>query len=239
MYNRWMEKDNLPVHLGFVVDGNRRWAKERGLPTLEGHRKGLEKVEEVATECFERGVKFASFFIFSMDNWNRSEEEVGYLMRMVLTEVKRLAKKMLKNNIKLAILGGRERLSEEVLNAVDEAQAMTAKCDGGTMGVCFNYGGRDEIVRAVDRVLEKRRMEGNDDFVVTEQDITANLDWPEMPDVDMIVRTSGERRISGFMLWRAAYSELLFLEKYWPDLEREDVGEILAEFGRRNRRFGK
>ncbi|MCL1839957.1 polyprenyl diphosphate synthase [Candidatus Saccharibacteria bacterium] len=227
-----MEEESLPLHLGFIVDGNRRWAKDRGLPTLEGHRRGLKQVEEVAEECFKRGVKFASFFLFSTENWSRSQEEVGYLMKLVILNVDRLAKKMLKNNTRLAILGGRERVSEEVLAAVDKAEEMTAGCTGGTMGVCFNYGGRDEIVQAI-RKMAEQSME------ISEEGVAKSLYHPEIPDCDMIVRTSGERRISGFMLWRAAYSEFLFLDKMWPDMTKKDVGDILNEYARRNRRFGK
>ena len=222
----------VPIHLGFVVDGNRRWAKKRGLPTLEGHRRGLAKVEEVAEECFRRGVKFATFFLFSTENWNRSEEEVGYLMKLVILNVKRLAKKMLKSDIRLVVLGGRERVGEEILAAMDEAVKMTEECTGGTMGICFNYGGRDEIVRAAKRVVA-----GGEE--ITEESLGANLDCPELPDVDMIVRTSGEERVSGFMLWRVAYSEFLFLDKMWPEMGRGDVGMILEEYSKRSRRFGK
>jgi len=227
-----MKKEILPVHLGFIVDGNRRWAKERGLPTLEGHRRGLSRVEKVADACFKRGVKFVSFFLFSTDNWERSREEVKYLMRLTLLNVKRLAKKMLKNNIKLLVLGGRERVPKEVMVAVDEGAAMTADCTGGTLGMCFNYGGRDEIVQAARKLAEQS-------VEITEESMTESLYCPEIPDCDMIVRTSGEQRISGFMLWRAAYSEFLFLDKKWPDMGEEDVDGILAEYARRNRRFGK
>jgi len=227
-----MKEEILPVHLGFIVDGNRRWARERGLPTLEGHRRGLVKVEKVAEECFGRGVKFASFYVFSSENWSRSKEEVGYLMKIVLLETKRLAKKMQKKNVKLVILGSRERVSKEVLAAVDEAEEITADCTGGTMGVCFDYGGREEIVQAARKLAERSEK-------ISEEGITKHLYRPEMPDCDMIVRTGGEQRISGFMLWRAAYSEFLFLDKKWPDMTKEDVGGILAEYARRNRRFGK
>jgi undecaprenyl diphosphate synthase len=227
-----MKEDFLPVHLGFIVDGNRRWARERGLPTLEGHMRGLAKVEEVAEECFERGVKFVSFYLFSTENWGRNREEVGYIMNLVLLNTKRLAKKMLKKNIKLVILGSRERVSEEVLAATDEAEEMTAGCMGGTMGVCFNYGGRDEIVQAVRKLVERAEE-------ISEKGITECLYRPEMPDCDMIVRTGDEQRISGFMLWRAAYSEFLFLDKKWPEMGKGDVGEIFAEYASRSRRFGK
>jgi len=227
-----MDEMNLPVHLGFIVDGNRRWAKAQGLPTLEGHRRGLRQVEVVAEECFKRGVKFASFYLFSAENWNRSAEEVEYLMKLVIMNVDRLAKKMLKQNIKLAILGARERVPDEVLMATDKAEKMTADCTGGTLGVCFNYGGRDEIVQAVRSLVEQGKE-------ISEKTVSENLYCPEIPDCDMIIRTSGEQRISGFLLWRAAYSEFLFLSKMWPEMGQEDVGDILAEYAKRNRRFGK
>jgi undecaprenyl diphosphate synthase len=227
----------LPRHLGFIVDGNRRWAKERGLPTFEGHRRGLNVVEEIATEVFRRGVEFATFYIFSTENWNRSAEEVEYLMAMAQGQIVRLAKKMKKNNVRLAVLGSRERVSRELLAKLDEAETLTADCTGGTMGVCFNYGGRSEIVEAVNNIILSRSSASAD--ALSEEDISSNLYHSEIPDVDMIVRTSGEERISGFMLWRAAYAEMMFMSKYWPDMGAEDVSEILAEYASRQRRFGK
>lgn len=154
-------------------------------------------------------------------------------MKMVLLNVKRLTKKMLENNVKLRILGSRKRLSEEVLEAVDEAEESTKDCDKGEMGVCFNYGGREEIVQAVNKFIADGGSE------ISEEKMAENLYGAEIPDCDMIIRTSGEERISGFMLWRAAYSEFLFLDKKWPDMERADVGMILDEFAGRQRRFGK
>lgn len=221
--------NTAPNHLGFIVDGNRRWAKSRHLPTIQGHAKGLDVVEEITEACFDRGVKFVSCYIFSNENWSRSAEEVSYLMKMVTLNVKRLVKRCLKNNIRLVILGSRERLSAAVLKAIETAEQDTADCDRGTLGLCFNYGGRLEIVDAA------RSIQGE----ITEEKLSAALYHPEMPDIDMIVRTSGEQRISGFMLWRAAYAELLFLDKYWPDLTLIDLDDILAEYNNRNRRFGK
>ena len=203
-YDRLMEL-SIPLHLAFIVDGNRRWARERGLPTLEGHKKGLSLLEEVAMECFNRGVKY------------------------VILNVKRLVKRCLENNVKIAVLGSREKVSDEVLAALDMAEDKTKNCSGGVLGVCFNYGGRKEIVEAVNKISGE----------ITEEKISAALYHPEIPDCDMIVRTSGEQRLSGFMLWRAAYAELLFLEQYWPELSVSTVGEILEEFAQRNRRFGK
>jgi len=225
-----MKEDSLPQHIGFIVDGNRRWARARGLPTLEGHRKGIELVEEVADECFKRGVPYVSFYIFSTENWGRSKEEVAYLMDLVVVNLKKFVKKCQKENIKIAILGTKERLSGKVLQAVEEAERETRDCGKrGTLGLCFNYGGKKEIADAVAKI----------DGEVTEEKIEQALYHAEIPALDMMVRTSGEQRISGFMLWRVAYAELMFIEKNWPDMTREDVQEILAEFARRNRRFGK
>jgi undecaprenyl diphosphate synthase len=224
-----MEENVLPKHLGFIVDGNRRWARERGLPTLEGHRRGIELVADIAEECHKMGVKIASFYIFSTENWNRSKEEVDYLMDLVEKCLKKFIKKCLKTNTKIAILGTKERLSERLRAAVEEAEEKTKDCKENILGLCFNYGGKQEIVDAANKI------EGE----VTVEKLEANLYHPEVPALDMVIRTSGEQRISGFMLWRMAYSEMLFLDKKWPDMTKEDVGLILEDFASRNRRFGK
>ena len=224
-----MEENVLPKHLGFIVDGNRRWARERGLPTLEGHRRGIELVADIAEECHKQGVKIVSFYIFSTENWNRSKEEVDYLMDLVEKCLKKFIKKCLKNDTKIAILGTKERLSDKLKAAVEEAEEKTAHCEENILGLCFNYGGKQEIADAVNKI------EGE----VTVEKIEENLYHPEVPALDMVIRTSGEQRISGFMLWRMAYSEMLFLDKKWPDMTKEDVPKILEEFAGRQRRFGK
>ena len=224
-----MEENVLPKHLGFIVDGNRRWARERGLPTLEGHRRGIELVANIAEECHKQGVKIVSFYVFSTENWNRSKEEVEYLMDLVEKCLKKFIKRCLKTNTKIAILGTKERLSDRLKEAMKEAEEKTRECKENILGLCFNYGGKQEIVDAANKI------EGE----VTIEKLEANLYHPEVPALDMVIRTSGERRISGFMLWRMAYSEMLFLDKKWPDMAREDVGLILREFAGRQRRFGK
>lgn len=224
-----MESEILPKHLGFIVDGNRRWARERGLPTLEGHRRGIDLVADIAEECHKKGVKIASFYIFSTENWNRSKEEVDYLMDLVEKCLKKFIKKCLKNDTRIAILGTKERLSDKLKAIVEEAEEKTKECKENILALCFNYGGKQEIVDAVNKI----------DGEVTIDKIEENLYHPEVPPVDMVVRTSGEQRISGFMLWRMAYSEMLFLDKKWPDMTKEDVSMVLEEFANRNRRFGK
>ena len=224
-----MEENVLPKHLGFIVDGNRRWARERGLPTLEGHRRGIDLVADIAEECHKQGVKIVSFYIFSTENWNRSKEEVDYLMDLVEKCLKKFIKKCLKNDTRIAILGTKERLSENLIKAVEEAEEKTKDCKENILGLCFNYGGKQEIIDAANKI----------DGEVTIEKLEANLYHPEIPALDMVIRTSGEERISGFMLWRMAYAEMLFLDKKWPDMTKEDVPKILEEFVGRQRRFGK
>ena len=215
-----MEENVLPKHLGFIVDGNRRWARERGLPTLEGHRRGIDLVADIAEECHKQGVKIVSFYIFSTENWNRSKEEVDYLMDLVEKCLKKFIKKCLKNDTRIAILGTKERLSQNLVKAVEEAEEKTKHCKENILGLCFNYGGKQEIVDAANKINGE----------VTIEKLEANLYHPEIPALDMVIRTSGEERISGFMFWRMAYAEMLFLDKKWPDMTKEDVPKILEEF---------
>ena len=251
------EERKIPHHIGFIVDGNRRWARERGLPTLEGHRRGLGKIQDIALACFDRGVKCVSAFMFSTENWGRSQEEVDYLMLLVKTNIKALVKKMLKHNVRCVWLGSENCPRPDVVECIKQEIATTEHCDGGLFCVCFNYGGHREIADAAQKLLADRirqlaelQENGADlpaDFLllpeeirtVSESDFADYLYHPEVPPVDLVVRTSGEQRISGFMLWRAAYAEFLFLNRYFPDMEEQHVDEIIDEFNQRHRRFGK
>lgn len=227
-----MKNSQYPTHLGFIVDGNRRWAKAKNLPTFMGHQKGLDKVEMTITELAKTPVQFASFYLFSTENWQRSVEEVNYLMTMAKNQIIKLATKMAKNNIKCVILGSETHVDPELLKKLREAETMTKHCTGLTVAICFNYGGHQEIADAAQKLVIKKL-----DF--TPENLAKHLYHPEIPPIDMIVRTSGEERISGFMLWRSAYAEFLFIKKNWPDLEPEDIQNILSEYQNRSRRFGK
>ncbi|MBR6965012.1 di-trans,poly-cis-decaprenylcistransferase [Candidatus Saccharibacteria bacterium] len=221
------------LHLGFIVDGNRRWAREKNLPTLIGHQKGFDKVEMVIEELAKHDeVGYASFYLFSTENWNRTKEEVDYLMKLAQKKISSITKKLVKNNLRCVILGSETHVPPALLKALRNCEEETKNCTGMTVCICFNYGGKQEISDAVNAAIEK----GEE---ITPETIEQNLYHPEVPACDMIIRTSGEERISGFMLWRAAYSEFLFLKKYFPDIEKEDIAEILAEYKNRNRRFGK
>ncbi|MDB5177669.1 MAG: Isoprenyl transferase [Candidatus Saccharibacteria bacterium] len=225
---------SIPTHIGYVVDGNRRWAKKHGLPVYEGHLAGYNAIQEVAKATFDAGVKYMSAYVFSTENWKRSEDEVGKLMGLVLRLVSSDLHMFDENNIKLVVLGSRENVSEKILKAIDKAEAQTADNTGGTLALCFNYGGQLEIADAVKKIVQSGAKEDK----ITPELIAENLYIPEIPPVDLVVRTSGEQRLSNFMLWRAAYSEFLFLEKLWPDMTKDDVTAIIKEYSRRGRRFG-
>ena len=225
----------IPKHIGFIVDGNRRWAKKHGLPAYEGHLAGYNAISEVALEAFQSGVDYVSAYIFSTENWKRSKNEVNKLMGLVLRLLTSDLPIFDKNNIKLKVLGSRENVNNRILRAIDNAEARTANNTAGTLALCFNYGGQLEIVDAVKKVIQS----GISADVVTVDLISQNLYAPEVPALDLLVRTSGEQRISNFMLWRSAYSEIMFIEKFWPDMTKDDVTEIIKKFSKRVRRFGK
>lgn len=219
------------THLGIIPDGNRRWAKEQGLPTIDGHKRGMDKFEVLVEAAMNEGIKYITFYLFSTENWNRSEAEVSYLMKLADTYIMKFAKKLAEKNGRIMILGSKDRISPKLASTLEKAEKLTAKCDGITVCFCFNYGGGQEIADAATIAAK----EGE----ITPETIRKHLYHPEVPNVDMVVRTSGEQRTSGFMLWRAAYSELMFMEKYYPEIEASDMKLILAEYEKRHRRFGK
>ena len=219
-------------HLGIIPDGNRRWAKEHGLPTIEGHKKGMDNFEVLIGAAMDAGIQYVTFYLFSTENWNRSEAEVSYLMKMADAYIVKFAKKLAAKNGRLAILGSKDRISPKLASTLEKAEKLTADCTGITACFCFNYGGEQEIADAA-KITAKVEAE------ITPETIRKHLYHPEIPDVDMVVRTSGEERISGFMLWRAAYAELMFIDKYYPDMEAGDIRKIIKEYEKRNRRFGK
>ena len=220
------------THLGIIADGNRRWAKEQGLATIEGHKKGLDAIKELVDGAAKAGIKYITFYVFSTENWGRSEAEVSYIMKLAETRIMKYAEKMKAKNGRLVVLGSKKRVSPKLINTIEKAEKLTADCDGITVGFCFNYGGELEIADAANIALEA-------DGEITPQTIRKHLYHPEIPDIDMVVRTSGEERISGFMLWRASYAEFMFIKKYFPEMSAQDIDDIIKEYDKRNRRFGK
>lgn len=225
------DTSSLPTHVGIILDGNRRWAKANKLPTLEGHRQGSEVFKEIALHAFSKGIKNLSAYVFSNENRQRSEKEVGYLMELVIKAVEAYLDEFHERGIRIVILGRREGLRSKVIDAITRTEEKTQGNDKGTLALCFNYGGREEIVDAANQVAAQ-------DLPITTEKLRQALYQPELPDLDLIVRTSGEHRLSGYMLWRAAYAELYFSPVMWPDFTPSDFDDALADYQRRARRFG-
>lgn len=228
-----MDTVHTPICVGFIMDGNRRWAKEKGLSTLEGHTKGYEAMQNIISIVHKAGIAHAVFYAFSTENWGRSEEEVSYLMNL-LAQGLRVIKDDLKQKTKkinMRIIGERTRLPEYLLKEIDEIEALHYAEPELTVWVALSYGGRAEIVDAVNKAIEKGK-------TVTEETFAQYLWTAEMPDPDIIVRTSGEQRISNFLLWKCAYSELYFVDTYWPDFGESEFQSMLDIYGKRQRRKG-
>lgn len=224
----------VPAHVGYILDGNRRWARMHSLPEFDGHLAGYNALKDVIEGSIEQGVKYVSVYAFSTENWQRDKKEVANLMRLVMRAISSDLGRFVKNGIRLRILGHREGLSEKLIEAIEKVEESTKLLTRGTVLVCFNYGGHREIADAARQCVE----DGLSAQEITEEAIVKRLYAPDVPPLDIIVRTSGEQRLSNFMLWRASYSELLFLKKYWPDMTKEDVTDIIEEYNRRQRRFG-
>lgn len=218
-------------HLGIIADGNRRWAKAQGLPSIEGHKKGLETIKELVGAAAKAGIEYLTFYVFSTENWGRSADEVGYIMKLAETRILKYAEELAQNNARLLVLGAKTKISPTLATVIEKAEKLTAECTGITVCFCFNYGGEQEIADAAKIAAS----EGE----ITPAAIRKHLYHPEVPDIDMVVRTSGEERISGFMLWRSSYAELMFIKKFFPEMGAADIDGILREYESRSRRFGK
>lgn len=234
MMNMSMTK-NVPNHLGLILDGNRRWAKERGLPALKGHKKGYDNLKTILKYAIESGVSYVSAYIFSLENWNRSKEEVGYLMRIAYQMLTKDLDEINKENIRIVWLGSKQKISKKLLDAIYNAEEKTKDNTRGTLCICFNYSGYQEIADAVVSIIKKKIPAEE----VTPQIIEDNLYGKDIPRVDLVIRTSGEQRISNFMLWRINYSELYFTNTYWPAFSKKDLDIAFDEYASRERRFGK
>lgn len=224
----------VPQHVGFIVDGNRRWARKRGLTVAEGHRQGYSNLKSVCIAALDQGVSYVSAYVFSTENWKRDKQEVSDLMKLLKWILVHEVKNFHKENIRLRVAGSRERVSPSLLKAIDEAEALTAQNDRGTLLLCLDYGGQQEIVDAVKQIAAASTPVGQ----ITPELISQHLYAPDVPPVDLIIRTSGEQRLSNFMMWRSAYSELQFIDKFWPDFTAEDLVQSLELYAQKQRRFG-
>jgi undecaprenyl diphosphate synthase len=226
--------NNVPRHLGLILDGNRRWANERGLRPFEGHRRGYLRLKKIALAAFERDVEYVSAFVFSTENWKRSREEVAYLMDLIQWVATYELNALHRRNIRVIFIGSSKGLDERIIKTIRAAEAKTSSNTGGTLVLCFNYGGQQEMVDAAASLIRS----GIPADQLTPELMARHMYGPSLPPLDLVIRTSGEQRLSGFMLWSAAYAEIKFILKYWPAFTVEDLEEALSEYGSRERRFG-
>ena len=235
---REIDLNNLPQHIGFIMDGNGRWAKKRGLPRSAGHKAGAESLKKIITEANNMGVKYATVYAFSTENWARPKEEVDYLMGLLMDYLVNAEKTLAGENVVIRAIGSRKELSEEMQRQIIKTENFTKNNTGIIMNIALNYGGREELVNAAKQVA--RRVKDGEKNVedITAEDIQKGLYTSEQPDVDLLIRTSGEMRLSNFMLWQVSYAEMWFTNKLWPDFKPADLRKAIIDFQSRGRRFG-
>lgn len=224
----------MPRHIGVIPDGNRRWAKQHGKNSLEGHKAGYATMHKLVDVAIERGIEVVTTYAFSTENWSRSQEEVGYLMKLLRQALAQDVKRYHAKNVRLRFLGSRSDLDSGLVKTIQEAERLTERNSAITLNICFNYGGRQSIVEAVQRLVERGATAAD----ITEDTLGAALETAAQPAPDLIIRTSGEQRTSNFLVWEAAYSELYFADVLWPDFSAAELDKALAEYARRQRRFG-
>lgn len=232
MDKRNQSEVNVPTHIGIIMDGNGRWAKKRGLPRTLGHKAGGETFVKIVTECRKMGIKCLTVYAFSTENWKRSETEVSALMSLMKDYMVRYTDDLVKNGIRLRILGDLSRFENSTVSEINKRIEMSKNNDGMTLCIALNYGGRAELTTAVNKLLSSGKTE------ITEKDISDALYTEGLPDPDLIIRTSGEQRTSNFLLWQSAYSEYYFTDVLWPDFDEKELHKAVEEYSKRNRRFG-
>lgn len=221
----------IPKHIAIIMDGNGRWAQNRHLPRFIGHREGAKRIKKIIEHAGQVGIKYLSVYAFSTENWKRPQKEVDALMDIFEKYLKTEVKNMLKNNIKLIVTGRKENISSKLLKSIAEVEKLTVKNDGLTFNICFNYGGRSEIIDAVKKIIESEEKN------INEENFKKYL-YSDIPDPELVIRTSGEFRISNFLLWQIAYSEIYVTDVLWPDFDEKEFDKAIENFQNRNRRFG-
>jgi len=229
----------LPAHVAIIMDGNGRWAKERSLPRVEGHRRGAESVRSVLRTAARLGVKYLTLYAFSVENWKRPQDEVDTLMKYLARYLKSEQREMNDNNVKLQAIGQTSRLPKFVRDQLEATRESLSQNTGTTLTLALSYGGRTELVDAVRGIAEKARDGEIDPAKISEQTISGHLYTSDMPDPDLLIRTSGEMRVSNFLLWQISYAELVVTDRLWPDFGEPEFCAAMEEFAGRNRRFGK
>lgn len=223
----------IPTHIAMIMDGNRRWARKRMLPTNLGHSQGAKTLEKIAIACQERGVKYLTVFAFSTENWRRSEEEVNYLMKLLAENISDFDKRFKNDDVRIRLVGDINGLPKDLQEGILKIEERTKNKSGLTVNVAINYGGRAEIVNAIKRMKEDGIAE------ITEEMVNKYMYTYDAPDPDLIIRTAGEQRLSGFLIWQSAYSEFYFTDVLWPDFDEKELDKAIDEFNNRKRNFGK
>ncbi|MBC8657426.1 isoprenyl transferase [Vibrio parahaemolyticus] len=238
MQNSQAFSDSLPKHIAIIMDGNGRWAKSKGKPRVFGHKKGVNAVRKTVAAASKLGIKAMTLFAFSSENWRRPEEEVGLLMELFITVLSSEVKKLHKNNLQLRVIGDTSRFSERLQKKIVEAENLTASNTGMVINIAANYGGKWDITEAAKALALKARNGEIRVEDINEQLITEHLTMEDLPEVDLLIRTSGECRISNFMLWQMAYAEMYFTPEFWPEFDEDSLVEAVTWFINRERRFG-
>lgn len=228
----------IPKHVALILDGNGRWAKKRGLPRTAGHKQGCVTAEQTVEDAARLGIKYLTVYGFSTENWKRSVEEVGALMQLFRYYLKRLLKVAKENNVRVKMIGDRMRFDRDIIEGINRLEEETKGNTGMTFVIAVNYGGRDEIRRAVKKMMTDAKEGRLDPESVTEETVASYLDTAGIPDPDLLIRTSGEIRLSNYLLWQLAYSEFYITDCLWPDFNREELIKAIAQYNKRERRFG-
>ncbi len=232
-------QETMPKHIGIIMDGNRRWAKKRGKPAIFGHKQGAKTLENIVRYANKIGLKYLTVFAFSTENWKRSEEEVKGLMTLLQAYLDDYTKRADSENVKVTVIGDIKALSEGMQKSIEKCMERTKNNTGVHFNIAINYGGKDEIVKATKKIAQEIKENKISIEEIDEQTITDHLYTTGQPEPDLIIRTSGELRLSGFLIWQSAYSELLFIEKNWPDFDEKDLDNAIVEYEKRKRNYGK
>ncbi|MDX8335280.1 MULTISPECIES: isoprenyl transferase [Cetobacterium] len=221
----------VPNHIAIIMDGNGRWAKKKGMPRTYGHKAGADTLRKTLTSCAELGVKYLTVYAFSTENWKRAKEEVDTLMFLFKTYLRNEKKTLMKNNVRFIVSGRKDGVSQDLLNEIEKLEEVTKGNTGITLNIAFNYGGRAELVDAIKQIVQNGEKE------ITEETVEKYL-YNQLPDPELLIRTSGEMRISNFLLWQIAYSEIYVTDTYWPDFNKDELIKAIESYQKRDRRFG-
>lgn len=222
-------------HVAIIMDGNRRWAREHNLPTPAGHKKGVDSLREITRACDDLGIKYLTVYAFSTENWNRKQEEVDFLMDLVAITLKNELAEMHKEGVKISFIGDMSRLSDKLQKVISNSVEKTKYNEGVNLQIALNYGSRDEITNAVKQIVRL----GYSEEEITPQIISENLYTSNIPDPDLLIRTGGEKRISNYLLWQIAYSEVIVVDEYWPEFNKNSLIKCIEEYSKRQRRYGR